>query len=90
MNNIKLLYFSASYCGPCKMFKPVVEQFAADHSELVVEYISLDDESRQETTQYNIRAVPTCIILKDGKEVTRFSGARSKTYLEQQLDEAII
>lgn len=86
MSSIKLLYFSMNSCGPCKMFKPIVEQFASEHSDLTVEYISLDGQDNQ----YEIRAVPTCIFIKNGKEVSRFSGAKSKTYLEQQLDEAII
>ena len=42
MNNIKMLYFSAPWCGPCKMFKPIVEQFQQKQSGCNVVYVDIE------------------------------------------------
>ena len=89
MNNIKLLYFSASFCGPCKMFKPVIEQFKQKQTDCDVEFINIE-EQEQLGKQYNINAVPTCVILKNDKEVSRFSGMKGISYIESLVDEAKI
>ena len=89
MNNIKLLYFSAQWCGPCKMFKPIIEQFKQKQPGCDVEYINID-EHEELSKQHNINAVPTCVILKNDKEVSRFSGIKSISYIESLVDEAKI
>ena len=89
MLNIKLLYFSATWCGPCKMFKPVIEQFKQNQTDCDVQYIDID-ENEELSKQYKIRAVPTCVILKNDKEVSRFSGAKGISYIESLVDEAKI
>lgn len=89
MNSIKLLYFSAQWCGPCKMFKPIIEQFKQKQPECDVEYINID-EHEELIKQYNINAVPTCVILKNDKEVSRFSGIKNISYIESLVDEAKI
>jgi len=89
MNEIKLLYFTASYCGPCKMFKPIIEQFKQKHHNCDVEHINIE-EHEQLVKNYNINAVPTCVFVKNEKEVSRFSGMKGIVYLENLLDEATI
>lgn len=89
MNNIKLLYFSAQWCGPCKMFKPIIEQFKQKQPECDVEYINIDEHEKL-SKQHNINAVPTCVILKNDKEVSRFSGIKNISYIESLVDEAKI
>jgi thioredoxin 1 len=89
MNNIKLLYFSASFCGPCRMFKPIIEQFKQKQTDCDVEYIDIE-ENEELGKQYNINAVPTCIIFKNEKEVSRFSGMKGISYIESLVDEAKI
>ncbi len=89
MSNIKLLYFSAPWCGPCKMLKPIIQQFADKHPEC--EVISINVEEDEEATKnYNCNSIPTCIFVKNEKEVSRFSGSKSLVHLENLLDEAII
>ena len=84
-----MLYFSAPWCGPCKMFKPIVEQFQQKQSGCNVVYV--DIEANEElATQFNVKAVPTCVFLKNEKEVSRFSGLKGLAYLENLLDEATI
>ena len=70
----QILYFSAPWCGPCKSFKPIMESL---QSELPITFIDVDS-SPQSITQYNVRSVPTTILLKDGVEVSRAIGAKSK------------
>lgn len=83
------MYFSASYCGPCKMFKPIIQQFADKHPEC--EVISINVEEDEEAIKnYKFNSVPTCIFFKNEKEVSRFTGPKSLVNLENLLDEAII
>jgi|688.fasta_scaffold1058040_2 thiol-disulfide isomerase/thioredoxin len=89
MNSIKMLYFSAPWCGPCKMFKPVIKQFAEKHPDCDVVYIDID-EKPEDGKEYNINAVPTCVFVKNEKEVSRFSGMKGIVYIENLLDEATI
>jgi thioredoxin-like negative regulator of GroEL len=82
---IKIYYISTSTCGPCKMFKPIIEKFFSDHPEIENEFLDAHNE-----IPFKVNAVPTIIFFKDNKEVTRVSGIQSKNKLEQLLDEASI
>ena len=75
-----LVDFWAPWCGPCKMLGPVIEEFAAEHSEIVVGKVNVD-EQEELATQYSIMSIPTLIVFKDGKSVRRESGARDKAGL---------
>lgn len=86
-NKIEVLYFSASWCGPCKMFKPVFEQFANEHSDIECKYIDVNNDEAEQYNDLFIKAVPTVVFLKDGREQARLSGAKSKKLLEQTLED---
>jgi len=73
----KILYFSAPWCGPCQMFGPVMEQIGQI---VPVEKINVDDNPTLAAT-YNVRSVPTTIILRDNQEVQRFVGAKPKNVI---------
>lgn len=87
--NIEVLYFSTSWCGPCKMFKPIFQQFANEHPEIEVKYIDLeqDAEIAESYNHLHINAVPTIVFLKNGGEEARVSGIKSKKILEQTLED---
>jgi len=70
----QILYFSSTWCGPCKAFKPLMESM---QNELPIQFIDVDS-SPQTASQYNIRSVPTTIVIKDGMEIGRVTGAKSK------------
>ena len=82
MNNISIKYFSAVWCGPCKVFKPVMQEVANEGFN--IQFIDVDD-NRQLASQYNIRSVPTCVVEQNGQELTRFSGAVSKAEVKRHL-----
>lgn len=69
----QILYFSAPWCGPCKAFKPVMESL---QSELPIQFIDVDS-SPQTSAQYNVRSVPTTIVVQNGMEIGRVVGAKS-------------
>jgi len=68
----QVLYFSAPWCGPCRTFKPVMESL---QSEMSITFIDVDS-SPQTSQQYNVRSVPTVLILENGVEKRRLVGAK--------------
>jgi len=75
---MKYLYFSAEWCAPCKSLAPIMNQVGQT---IEVQKIDVDKQS-EVASLYNIRSVPTVILIKAGIEVNRFSGVQSaSTYL---------
>ena len=70
----QVLYFSAPWCGPCKAFKPVMESL---QSEMSIQFIDVD-ASPQTATTWNVRSVPTVLVIENGIEKGRLVGARPK------------
>ena len=77
-----LLDFWASWCGPCKMLAPVLEQFAATHPELVVAKVNVD-EAPELAMLYRIASVPTLMIFKNGVKTNQTVGYLSLDLLEE-------
>lgn len=71
----QILYFSAAWCGPCKMFKPTINEAA---SSMNIRSVDVDQEQSL-AQQYNIRSVPTLVLLENGQEKSRISGVKSLT-----------
>lgn len=75
-----VLYFTADWCNPCKKVKPVVEEINKDS---VTKFQIIDVDSEMELTKkFEIRSVPTFILIKDGKEIKRTTGAQTREQLE--------
>lgn len=79
MRNIK--YFTANWCGPCKQFKPVMEQLKNEG--LSIQFIDVDT-NRLLVENSGVRSVPTCILEVDGKEVDRWTGALPKEEVKRR------
>ena len=75
-------YFSATWCGPCKVFKPVMNEIAGEGYS--VQFIDVD-ESQDLAVKHSIRSVPTTIIEENGVEVDRIIGAVSKQQVITKL-----
>ena len=80
MKTIK--YFSATWCGPCQTFKPVMNEIASEGYS--VQFIDIDQSSTI-AEQYNVMSVPTVIIEENGSEVDRFVGSMSKQMVLERL-----
>jgi thioredoxin 1 len=78
----KAKYFSAVWCGPCKVFKPIMKELSDEGYD--IEFID-GDENQDLAVQYNIRSVPTTIIEEDGKEVGRIVGVKTKEEMITEL-----
>ena len=74
-------YFSAAWCGPCKQFKPIMQELLDEGYN--IEFID-GDENREVAIEYNIRSIPTTVIEEEGKEINRLVGVKSK---EEMIDE---
>ena len=72
-----LLDFWASWCGPCRMVSPVVDEIAKERSDMMVGKINVDEQPEL-ANAFQIRSIPTLIAMKDGKIVKRSVGARPK------------
>lgn len=70
--------FWASWCGPCKMAGPEVEAVAETLGDKAVVVKVNIDELPELTSRYNVKAVPTFIVFKGGKEVNRFTGFKPR------------
>ena len=80
MKTIK--YFSATWCGPCKSFKPVMNEIVSEGYS--VQFIDID-QSPNTATQYSVMSVPTVIIEENGVEVDRFVGSMPKQMVLERL-----
>jgi len=75
-------YFSATWCGPCKAFKPIMQEVANEG--YTVEFIDVDQEQNK-AVKYNVRSVPTTVVEENGVEVSRFIGAIPKDQVMAKL-----
>ena len=77
-----LVDFWASWCGPCTMLSPIVEQLAEEHPEIAVGKVNVD-EAPELAQRFQVSAIPTLVLFKDGKAVDISVGVKSKDDLEE-------
>ncbi len=83
-NGTALVDFYADWCGPCRMVSPIVDEIAAERSDITVGKVNVDDENAL-AMKYGVMSIPTLIVFKDGKETARIVGARPKAAILAQL-----
>lgn len=88
-SGIHLVDFYADWCRPCKMMKPVLEEFAGEYKSKVTVSAVNTDFNKSLSTQYNISGIPCLIVFKDGKEVKRIVGYHDKSQLVAKMAEYI-
>ena len=79
-----LLDFWATWCGPCRMVSPVVDEIAAEHTEVKVGKINVDEQPEL-ANQFGIMSIPTLLVFKDGKVANQAVGVRPKSLIEAML-----
>jgi thioredoxin 1 len=80
--------FSASWCGPCKMLSPMMENIKPSYSGVKFEEIDIDEKA-EVAAKYGVRSVPTVIVEKDGVEVNRFVGVQSAMTYRNAINETL-
>lgn len=79
-----LLDFWASWCGPCRMVAPVVEEIAGERSDIKVGKINVDEQPEL-ASQFGVMSIPTLVVIKNGKIVNQAVGARPKSAILAML-----
>jgi thioredoxin 1 len=87
-NGVVLVDFWADWCMPCKMMAPVLNDVAEATDGQATIYKLNVDEQQQVAAQYGIRSIPTMILFKDGKEVERIIGVKSKEAVIASINKA--
>ena len=82
-----LVDFWASWCGPCQMLSPIVDQVATEHTDFTVGKVKTDDEMPLAMT-FNISSIPCLIVFNGGKEVKRSVGLISKEQIIELVKNA--
>ena len=74
---LSLIDFYADWCGPCRMVMPIVEDIASEREDLLVVKVNVDD-NQDLAREFGVFSIPTLVVMKDGKEIARSTGAKSK------------
>ncbi|MCC7666742.1 thioredoxin [Liquorilactobacillus satsumensis] len=84
-NGVTLTDFWATWCGPCRMQSPVVEQLDEEMGD-TVSFSKVDvDENKQVASEFGIMSIPTLLIKKDGQVVDTLVGYHPKEQIETKL-----
>mgnify|MGYP001205235320 FL=1 len=81
-----LLDFWASWCGPCRIVSPTIEEIAKENKSIKVGKINVDEESEL-AAKYSIMSIPTLMVLKDGKVSAQSVGVRPKNDILKMLQD---
>ena len=79
-----ILYFTADWCNPCKQTKPIVEEL--NREQIMAKFFIIDVDSEIEMAQdFEIKSVPTFVVIKNNKEIHRVTGAQTRQQLEELI-----
>ena len=79
-----LLDFWASWCGPCRMVSPIVDEIAAERSDIKVCKINVDEQPEL-AARFGVMSIPTLVVMKNGKVINQAVGARPKAQILTML-----
>ena len=79
-----MLDFWASWCAPCRMVSPIVDEIALEHPEYKVGKVNVDEQPEL-AASFSVMSIPSLFVLKDGKVVNSSVGAKPKTQILEML-----
>ena len=86
-DKVVLLDFWATWCGPCQMIAPILEEVAEECPDATIGKIDVDEE-QQLAMSFGIESIPTLIVIKNGKAVAKAVGLRAKNQIIEMIDNA--
>ena len=81
-SEITVLDFYAGWCGPCKVYGPIVDKFSNDNPDIGVAKVNVDKNSEL-AAKYGIRSIPTTVLLQNGQLITKVPGVVQQEKLEE-------
>ncbi len=85
--NTVLLDFYATWCAPCKLLAPTINEVAQENEGIIVGKVDIDQHQKL-CDEFSVTSVPTLIVLRGGKEVTRHMGVLSKDEILEMMRKA--
>ncbi len=84
-----LVDFWATWCGPCRMIAPIVDELSEEYDGRI-DFVKMDvDQNPKTPKKYGIMSIPTLLIFKKGEPISHFVGARPKAELKRNLEAAL-
>ena len=83
-----LIDFYATWCAPCRMLSPTVEEFASENEDVKVVKIDIDKETKI-AGKYGIISIPTLVVIENGEETNRAVGVMNKENIEKLVGVAL-
>ena len=77
---VVLLDFFASWCGPCRMVSPIIDEIAEENDHIRVGKVDVDAQPEL-ASKFQVFSIPTLVVMKDGKVVSQSAGAKSKAQI---------
>jgi thioredoxin 1 len=82
---ITLVDFWAPWCGPCKVAAPILNDLAETETRVTIAKVNVDQQ-QQLAQKYKVRNIPTIIMFRDGTEVRRYVGVKTKKFLMKEIE----
>jgi thioredoxin len=76
--------FWAAWCGPCRMIAPLLEQIAAERTDVRIGKLNVDEHPRT-ASQFNVQSIPLLVFFRDGQETGRLVGAHPKANIDTAI-----
>ncbi|MBR1779576.1 MAG: thioredoxin [Clostridia bacterium] len=84
-----LVDFYANWCGPCKMLRPILDEVAENEENVKIVSVNIDNENRL-AEKFRIMSIPCLILFKDGKEVAKTVGLKTKDEILNMMRESVL